>query len=97
MDNRNTVRSAAAAIFGLALIASTPCPAETVAVRIDPGTPHQRFDGWGVSLCWWANMVGKWDDEKVSAIVVDYVAGPPHGRHPGALTASNTSVRHGIY
>ena len=30
---------------------------------------HQTHEGWGVSLCWWANMCGKWDDQKIDEIV----------------------------
>ncbi len=30
---------------------------------------RQVNEGWGVSLCWWANMCGKWDDEKIDEIV----------------------------
>lgn len=29
----------------------------------------QHWDGWGVSLCWWAGQCGKWDDEKVDEII----------------------------
>lgn len=24
----------------------------------------QTIEGWGTSLCWWANMLGKWEDEE---------------------------------
>jgi O-glycosyl hydrolase len=34
--------------------------AQTV-VAPDPAKPRQSFEGWGVSLCWWANGVGRWD------------------------------------
>lgn len=30
---------------------------------------RQQHEGWGVSLCWWANMCGKWDEEKVDELV----------------------------
>ena len=30
---------------------------------------RQPFEGWGVSLCWWANMCGKWDDKKIDELV----------------------------
>lgn len=38
-------------------------------VMINPGAPRQQFDGWGVSLCWWANMCGKWSDEMIDQII----------------------------
>src|SRR5579872_1825091 len=27
-------------------------------VRVDPQSVFQTFEGWGTSLCWWANMAG---------------------------------------
>ena len=30
-------------------------------VTVDPSIQYQEFEGWGTSLCWWANMVGNWD------------------------------------
>lgn len=30
-------------------------------VTVDPSMQYQEFEGWGTSLCWWANMVGNWD------------------------------------
>lgn len=43
----------------LALLAANPVQATTNVTVIDAGkilVPH--FDGWGVSLCWWAHVVG---------------------------------------
>lgn len=28
-----------------------------------------HWDGWGVSLCWWAGQCGKWDDGKIDEII----------------------------
>ena len=36
---------------------------------IDTRQVRQHWDGWGVSLCWWAAQCGKWDDEKIDEIV----------------------------
>ena len=36
---------------------------------IDTRQVRQHWDGWGVSLCWWAAQCGKWDDEKVDEII----------------------------
>ncbi|MBO7119541.1 MAG: glycoside hydrolase [Bacteroidaceae bacterium] len=36
---------------------------------IDVQQVRQHWDGWGVSLCWWAGQCGKWDDEKVDEII----------------------------
>lgn len=38
-------------------------------VMINPGAPRQTFDGWGVSLCWWAHMCGNWPDDKLDPII----------------------------
>ena len=42
---------------------------------INPEARKQVVDGWGVSLCWWANMCGKWSDEKIDEIV-DWLVSP---------------------
>ena len=50
----------------------------TVLVHVDPGVRYQSFEGWGTSLCWWANHVGGWDEAARDAVVeavVDPVAG----------------------
>ncbi len=44
-------------------------PADTIAYLVEPNLVRQSFDGWGVSLCWWANMCGKWDDDKIDELV----------------------------
>ncbi|CAG8793087.1 584_t:CDS:1, partial [Dentiscutata erythropus] len=31
-------------------------------VFIDPNDPWQVFEGWGTSLCWWANVLGGFPD-----------------------------------
>jgi O-glycosyl hydrolase len=36
---------------------------------------NRPFLGWGVSLCWWANECGKWDDQKIDEIV-DWLVSP---------------------
>ncbi len=44
-------------------------PTDTLSYTVFPSVVRQKFDGWGVSLCWWANMCGKWDDKKIDEIV----------------------------
>ena len=44
-------------------------PTDTLAYVVFPSVVRQHFDGWGVSLCWWANMCGKWSDSKIDEIV----------------------------
>jgi len=50
-------------------------PTDLTSYVINPNARRQTFDGWGVSLCWWANMCGKWSDEKIDEIV-DWLVSP---------------------
>ncbi len=50
----------------------------TTLVKVDTSLRHQTFEGWGTSLCWWANHVGGWSATARNAVVdslVDPVAG----------------------
>ena len=40
-----------------------------------PTTRLQENEGWGVSLCWWANMCGKWSDKKIDQLI-DWLVSP---------------------
>ncbi|HPH63766.1 MAG TPA: glycoside hydrolase [Paludibacteraceae bacterium] len=44
-------------------------PSLQIYASINPGDKKQSLEGWGISLCWWANMCGKWDDNKVNDLV----------------------------
>ena len=44
-------------------------PVDTLSYAVFPSVVRQHFDGWGVSLCWWAGQCGKWSDEKIDEIV----------------------------
>lgn len=44
-------------------------PVSRYNVMVNPGAPRQQFDGWGISLCWWAHMAGEWDDEKIDQVI----------------------------
>ncbi len=47
---------------------ATP-PTDTLTYMINPQLVRQHFDGWGVSLCWWAGQCGKWSDSKITEII----------------------------
>jgi len=47
----------------------TAPPADTLRYLVSPQVVRQRFDGWGVSLCWWAGQCGKWPDKKIDEII----------------------------
>ena len=42
---------------------------DTLRYELNPQMVRQHFEGWGVSLCWWAGQCGKWDDEKIDEII----------------------------
>ena len=46
----------------------------TVCV-VDPSVRHQTVEGWGASLCWWAHMCGRWEEEKVDDLI-DWITSP---------------------
>ena len=50
----------------------------TTLVKVDTAVRHQTFEGWGTSLCWWANHVGGWSASARNA-VVDAVIDPVDG------------------
>lgn len=66
-----------------AAIDTTPRPTVVAAegtelVEVDVKSLHQTFEGWGTSLCWWANHVGGWSESARNAVVnavVDPVLG----------------------
>lgn len=45
------------------------------AFTLDPSSAKESFDGWGVSLCWWANECGKWSDQAIDEII-DWLVSP---------------------
>ena len=45
----------------------------TTLVKVNTAVHHQHFEGWGTSLCWWANHVGGWAEAKRNALVDNLV------------------------
>lgn len=45
---------------------------------IDPSNRAQTLEGWGTSLCWWANMVGRWQDEAALDSLLTLLVSPDH-------------------
>lgn len=45
-----------------------------ICVRPYQDTP-EPYEGWGISLCWWANMCGTWSEERVDSLV-DWLVSP---------------------
>jgi len=48
---------------------NAPLPTDTVSYMVCPQVVMQHFNGWGVSLCWWAGQCGKWSDAKIDEII----------------------------
>ena len=42
---------------------------DTLSYPVGILSPRQTIEGWGLSLCWWANMCGKWSDTKINQLV----------------------------
>lgn len=49
-----------------------------VKVVINPSDKHQIIDGWGGSLCWWANVMGGYSDDKIKQIC-NWITNPVTG------------------
>ena len=76
-------------VLTLALVLSPDSRTTALAVsRSSPGTIEvtsgdaYRFQGWGTSLAWWANVVGGWQSSKQ---IVDALFGLPDHEHPDRL------------
>ncbi len=62
---------------------SSPTPPSPAPIATDTAhiCPHpyadgsETFEGWGVSLCWWANMCGAWSEERIDSLV-DWLVSP---------------------
>ncbi len=48
---------------------------EEVKYLLNPEAVRQVHEGWGVSLCWWANMCGRWSDADIDKII-DWLVSP---------------------
>ena len=64
--------SLAIALF-MTVLTATAQHRHEYAVDID--ARRQTVEGWGVSLCWWANMCGKWDEESIDQLI-DWMVSP---------------------
>lgn len=47
-------------------------------IAIDPQVKGQAIEGWGASLCWWANIMGGFSDAKIKTIC-DWITDPVNG------------------
>lgn len=54
------------ALLSIVIISS---PSGGVNVTVDAGTEHQVFEGWGTSICWWGNIIGKYPQQSRDSIM----------------------------
>lgn len=47
-------------------------------IAIDPALKSQVIEGWGASLCWWANIMGGFSDARIKTIC-DWITDPVNG------------------
>ncbi|MEU5339725.1 MULTISPECIES: glycoside hydrolase [unclassified Streptomyces] len=60
MKRRSLLAAAGGTLLGSALATGTARADATIGVN--PGTSYGRWEGWGTSLAWWANVFGARDD-----------------------------------
>ena len=51
------------------IVLMAPASAMSVTVTIAPATQYQIFEGWGTSLCWWAETAGKWNEANRKGLI----------------------------
>ena len=64
--------------FDQILLSDTGTSLSRTDVTIDPALKSQVLEGWGASLCWWANIMGGFSDAKVK-IICDWITDPVNG------------------
>ncbi|GAE90776.1 alpha-L-arabinofuranosidase II precursor [Acetivibrio straminisolvens JCM 21531] len=43
-------------------------------VTIDPDATYQTIEGWGASLCWWGNQIGRWSADNRNKLIEKIVS-----------------------
>ena len=59
-------------------LSDNPASISRTDINIDPTIKNQVMEGWGGSLCWWANIVGKYSDARIKYIC-DWIVDPVNG------------------
>lgn len=52
-----------------------PVSATRHCYTVNPARQTHTHEGWGVSLCWWANVCGQWSDRQVDELI-DWLVSP---------------------
>ncbi|MET0791716.1 MAG: glycoside hydrolase [Polyangiaceae bacterium] len=61
--------SGGAAGVGTTVRPTVTAASGTTLIKVNPAIKHQTFEGWGTSLCWWADHVGGWSATNRNAVV----------------------------
>ena len=64
--------------FDQIILSDNPASLSKTTVNIDPILKNQVLEGWGGSLCWWANIMGGFSDSKIKSIC-DWITDPVNG------------------
>ncbi len=75
MHIHNTVLVKIFAPLAFLLLVSFGQPVQSQSILIDPNVKYQEVEGWGGSLCWWANIIGGYDDIDILK-VCDWITDP---------------------
>jgi len=54
-------------LLGIFLVLSFSMMGQSL-LKPDPALKHQEWKGWGISLAWWANCMGGWDEATANEI-----------------------------
>jgi O-glycosyl hydrolase len=57
---------------------SRPDQNSDISVKINPADKRQVIEGWGGSLCWWANIMGGYPDARIKQIC-NWITSPVSG------------------
>lgn len=64
--------------FDQIMLSDNPASLTKTPLSIDPTIKSQVIEGWGASLCWWANIMGGYSASKVKTIC-DWITDPVNG------------------
>mgnify|MGYP001015667253 FL=1 len=43
-------------------------------ITIDPDATYQTIEGWGASICWWGNQIGRWSPDNRNRLIEKIVS-----------------------
>ena len=69
MKNKRKLLAAVAIALTTAVPQQATAQYGPLSYSVMPYDKWHQNEGWGVSLCWWANMCGKWSDSKIDQLV----------------------------